>query len=198
MKLFKKYILTAASVMSILMLQAFSALSLGAQPASLSFDFTQVKSSQMLSEPVTTRGRMAYLSPDKIRWEYTSPYESLFIMNGDRILTRNSSGEKESKAKNGSVYTRISRLMTSLLASDSGRVEGFESEREDCGAFIRLRLVPVDSSTKRLFREVEVRIDKKLGVATRVEIEEKNGDHTTIVCSNVKVDPALDSALFEF
>lgn len=186
-------------------------------PTSLTFDFTQTKSSEMLENDIVSEGKMAYAAPDKVRWEYTAPYRSLFIMNGDKVLTRNSSGEKQSKAKGGSLYTRISKLMTGLLSagvptgsasegvseenSKSAplfRAEGFDCTAEENSDGLHLKLVPAEQSAKRLFREVRVRIDKKTGVANKIEIEEKNGDSTTILCRNIKVNPEVDSALFEF
>ena len=186
-------------------------------PTSLTFDFTQTKSSEMLENDIVSEGKMAYAAPDRVRWEYTAPYKSLFIMNGDKVLTRNSSGEKQSKAKGGSLYTRISKLMTGLLSAgvQTGstsegvseensktspliRAEGFDCTAEEKSDGLHLKLVPVEQSAKRLFREVRVRIDKKTGVASKIEIEEKNGDSTTILCRNIKVNPELDAALFEF
>lgn len=186
-------------------------------PTSLTFDFTQTKSSEMLENDIVSEGKMAYAAPDKVRWEYTAPYRSLFIMNGDKVLTRNSSGEKQSKAKGGSLYTRISKLMTGLLSAgvpagsaSEGvseenpksaslfRAEGFDCTAEENSDGLHLKLVPAEQSAKRLFREVRVRIDKKTGVANKIEIEEKNGDSTTILCRNIKVNPEVDSALFEF
>ncbi len=186
-------------------------------PTSLTFDFTQTKSSEMLEKDIVSQGKMAYIAPDKLRWEYTTPYKSLFIMNGDKVLTRNSAGEKQSKAKAGSLYARISKLMTGLVSAGahsacssegaaaenlktapSIKAEGFDCTAEECGDGLHLKLIPFEQSAKRLFREVRVLLDKKTGVATKIEIEEKNGDRTTIVCRNIKLNPEIDAALFEF
>ena len=48
-------------------------------------DFTQTKRMKMLSKDMQSKGVMYFKRPDKLRWQYTSPYDYTFIMNGDKV-----------------------------------------------------------------------------------------------------------------
>ena len=47
--------------------------------------FVQEKTSTMLAEPSVSEGLMYFVAPDKMRWEYTSPYAFALVVNGERI-----------------------------------------------------------------------------------------------------------------
>ena len=40
----------------------------------------------MLAEPSVAEGTMLFAAPDKMRWEYTKPYASALIVNGEHII----------------------------------------------------------------------------------------------------------------
>lgn len=171
-----------------------------ASPSSMTFDFVQRKSSDMLAEDVVSSGKMAFIAPDRIRWEYLAPYSSLFVMNGARVLVENVGGRKVMDAKSSGAYSRISRLVLPLIRGDFQAADSrdFRVSVTDGGDCWRVELVPLRSGVGRLFRRVVAEVDKKLGVAVRLTIDEGNGDTTLISCANIVLDAQVDERLFEF
>lgn len=171
-----------------------------ASPSSMTFDFVQRKSSDMLAEDLVSSGRMAFAAPDRIRWEYLAPYPSLFVMNGARVLVENADGRKIMDAKSAGAYSRVAGMIMPLVRGDfsAGKASGFKTEVTDGGGFWRVELVPVKSGARRLFRRVVAEIDKELGVAVKVTVDEGNGDTTVITCTNIVLDIKVDERLFEF
>ena len=53
-------------------------------------NFVQTKSMRMVRSKITSRGNMYYSKPNKLRWEYTSPYRYTFILNGQTVWMKNS------------------------------------------------------------------------------------------------------------
>ena len=47
--------------------------------------FTQTKSMKMLSKKMQSAGKMYFKYPNKLRWQYTVPYDYTFILNADKI-----------------------------------------------------------------------------------------------------------------
>ncbi len=206
-----------------------------AAPSSLTFDFVQRKSSAMLSGDIVNSGKMAFVAPDRIRWEYVAPYSSLFVMNGDCVLMENADGRKVTDAKSAGAYSRISRLVLPLVQGkfQEGESGDFKTTVTECGNcpdgvsggdgvkgvsggngvkgvsggngvnsvsggdFVRIEIVPLKSSGRRLFRRVVADIDRKLGVAVRIAIDESNGDKTVITCRNIVLNAPVDDGLFE-
>ncbi len=171
-----------------------------AAPSSMTFDFVQTKSSDMLDAPIVNTGRMAFVSPDKLRWEYVRPYSSLFVMNGERVLTENSGGRKVSSSKSGGAYSKISRIMMPLVGGEipSGDGGDFSVTFTDRGDRWEMSLTPVKANARRMFAGVVAEIDKKSGVATKVTVRERNGDTTVITCTNIVIDSPVDESLFTF
>ena len=52
---------------------------------SLQVDFIQEKHMKMLAQPIRSTGRFYYRRPAAIRWEYSSPLQSVMIMNKGAI-----------------------------------------------------------------------------------------------------------------
>lgn len=43
--------------------------------------FRQTKTLRILKNKMVAKGRMCYSQPSQLRWEYTSPYQYVFIVN---------------------------------------------------------------------------------------------------------------------
>ena len=63
--------------------------------------FTQQKTMAMLTEPTVSEGLMNYNSPDKMRWEYTSPYSFALLVDGEKITKITDGNEEVLDAKSG-------------------------------------------------------------------------------------------------
>ena len=56
---------------------------------SMTCDFVQTKHLKLLNDKMVSRGKMYYQQRDKLRWEYVSPYQYTFIINGSQVLLKN-------------------------------------------------------------------------------------------------------------
>ena len=55
---------------------------------SMQCEFTQTKSMKLLSKEMQSKGVMYFKQPNKLRWQYTAPYDYTFIMNGDKVTMK--------------------------------------------------------------------------------------------------------------
>ena len=51
---------------------------------SLEADFTQTKTSALMSEPQVSTGHLAYRAPDYMQWSYASPQQIIWEINGSK------------------------------------------------------------------------------------------------------------------
>ena len=63
-------------------------------------DFVQFKHLDFLSNDIETSGSMSFKSPNKVRWEYTKPYQYQVIFKEDKLLIND--GGTKSKVDIGS------------------------------------------------------------------------------------------------
>ena len=70
-------------------------------------NFVQTKSMRMVRSKITSRGNMYYSKPNKLRWEYTSPYRYTFILNGQTVWMKNSRGSNQVNVAQSKMFSSI-------------------------------------------------------------------------------------------
>ena len=151
--------------------------------------FTQNKTMAMLAEPAVSEGLMDYISPDKLRWEYTSPYAFALVVDGDKITKITDGNEETLDAKSGRMYQGIVNI---IMSSATGRnlfdKSTFDIVFTDDGYLWKAEMRPKKRDMKRMFAMLTFYFDKKTNVISKVEITEAGGDMTTIQFYDIKIN----------
>ena len=160
-------------------------------------DFTQTKRLKMLNDAMVSKGRMWCTQPNRLRWEYTTPYASLFILNDDKVLFKNS---KRSNTLNANRHKRIREMIRIMIPSNLGKVlsqkKDFHTTTETTGKQHILTLDPQTKEIKQMFARFVLYYDRKQAVVTQIEMFEKNGDSTTIQLSSIKKNIVINPSVF--
>ena len=151
--------------------------------------FVQEKTSSMLTEPSMAEGLMQYAAPDKLRWEYTSPYAFALVVEGERIV-------KEVDGKTETLDGKSSRMYQGMVGLIMGSASGkklfdpsvFDVALYDDNAFWRAEMTPKRRDMKRMFSQLVFRFDKKTNGISRVEFKDASGDVTSIRFEEIKVE----------
>ncbi len=164
---------------------------------SVQADFTQTKRLKMLNDAMVSKGRMWCTQPNRLRWEYTTPYASLFILNDDKVLFKNS---KRSNTLNANRHKRIREMIRIMIPSNLGKVlsqkKDFHATAETTGNQHILTLVPQKKELKQMFARIVLYYDRKQAVVTQIEMFEKNGDSTAIQLSSIKKNIVINPSVF--
>lgn len=151
--------------------------------------FTQNKTMAMLAEPAVSEGLMDYISPDKLRWEYTSPYAFALVVDGDKITKITDGNEEILDAKSGRMYQGIVNI---IMSSATGRnlfdKSTFGIVFTDDGDLWKAEMRPKKRDMKRMFAMLTFYFDKKTNVICKVEMTEAGGDMTTIQFYDMKIN----------
>ncbi|MDY6436711.1 MAG: outer membrane lipoprotein carrier protein LolA [Bacteroidales bacterium] len=164
----------------------------------LQCEFVQTQTTAMLAEPVTSTGMMYYMAPDRMRWEYLTPYSLALLVNGT-VMTKISDGKAESlDSKNNRMYQGMINI---IMGSASGKTlfdkTVFDITMADDGDFWKADMTPKKRDMKRMFRQLVFRFDKNTKVINSVELIGSGGDVTFIQFKNIKLDTAIDTLMFE-
>ena len=164
---------------------------------SVQADFTQTKRLKMLNDAMVSKGRMWCTQPNRLRWEYTTPYASLFILNDNKVLFKNS---KRSNTLNANRHKRIREMIRIMIPSNLGKVlsqkKDFHATAETTSNQHILTLVPQKKELKQMFARIVLYYDRKQAVVTQIEMFEKNGDSTTIQLSSIKKNIVINPSVF--
>ena len=159
--------------------------------------FVQEKTSSMLAEPSVAEGTMHYAAPDRMRWEYTTPYAFALVVNGERLVKVTDGKAEVLEGNAGRMYQGMVNL---IIGSASGKklfdTTVFDIVLYDDNGFWRADMTPKRRDMKRMFSQLVFRFDKKTNGISRVEFVSANGDITSIRFEEIKVNEAISDKVF--
>lgn len=174
-----------------------AALSKNAQATNtITSDFTQVKNMKMLNDKVTSKGKFHYKKQDKVRIEYTTPFQYLLIMNGGMISVKENGKTTKVNTKNSLTMQSVNRIMMDCMRGTVYNNKDFKVASYASATQYLLDLTPVSSSVKGLFKNIEVYINKSDNQVAKLVMTENGGDYTIMTFSNRKINASLADALF--
>ena len=165
---------------------------------SMQCDFTQTKKMKLLSKEMLSKGVMYFKRPDKLRWQYTSPYDYTFILNGDKVQLKSAKSTKNIDVQGNKMFRQISNIILNsvtggnLKGSSDFSVEVYKSAE---GYFARM--YPKKKELKQIYQAIEVYFNPSLTMISTVKMIEKTGDVTIVKLTNSKTGVAIDEKLFK-
>jgi outer membrane lipoprotein-sorting protein len=159
--------------------------------------FTQVKSLRFLNDKMTSQGRMYYDGSGKLRWEYTSPYQYVFILNGQNVHIKSAKSSHTIDIRQSRLFQGIAQLMMNSVTGKSLSSSGdFTCVMYVQGGEWIADLTPKKKEVKKMFKSVRLHIGSTRRMVSQVEMTETSGDTTVITLKDVKTNERVDEKLF--
>ena len=159
-------------------------------------DFTQVKHMKMMNDKVNSKGKFYFKKEDKIRIEYTSPFQYLLVMNGGQIMVRDENKTNKINTRNSKTMQSVNRVMMDCMRGTVFGNKDFSVKAYETKSQYMLQLTPVNSSMKGLFARIDVYIEKNDNSVSKLVMNENGGDYTDMNFTNKKINTNLADALF--
>lgn len=160
-------------------------------------DFTQTKNLSLLNDKMVSEGKIYYKRPDKLRWEYISPYDYLFIFNGTKVYVGNKSRKDVIDTSSNKIFKEVARIMMSTVTGTAlSNTTDFTITVDDSGNLWKVTLVPKKKELRNMFSKVVLSFNKANYQVSEIDIFEKNNDRTNIKFRNLKVNKQVDASLF--
>jgi outer membrane lipoprotein-sorting protein len=169
---------------------------MGKTTNSLESDFTQVKTLKMMKDKVTSKGKLYFKKNDKLRWEYTSPFSYIIVLNNKKVSIKNDGKVKRYDIEKNKVFKEINDILLScvqgtVLKSDKFTVTCFENS----GGY-KVELIPKKEAIKSTLSKIVLYVDTQVTAVTKMEMIEPAGDFTTITFQNRKINAAIKDDIF--
>lgn len=119
---------------------------------SLEADFTQTKTSALMSEPQVSTGHLVYRSPDYMQWAYTSPQTITWEINGTK----------------SNVNPQIQKLLRMIMASIAGNSQEDEKMQRESKRLFKAVNITMDERNEVAKR---VELIEKNGDVTLIEFK---------------------------
>ena len=164
---------------------------------SMQCDFTQTKSMKLLKKEMKSNGVMYFKQAYKLRWQYTSPYDYTFIMNGDKVRIKSTKSTQDINVQGNKIFRQITNIILNtvtgggLKSASDFTVEVYQSDK---GYFAKL--YPKKKEVKQIYNVIEIYFNSSLTMVSSVRMIEKTGDETLVNLNNLKANVAINEKMF--
>ena len=155
--------------------------------------FEQEKNMEMLEQPTYSEGRMCYIAPDKMRWEYTKPLEFALVVEDDKITKITDGKEEVVDSKSSRMYQGIvSIIMSSATGKNLFDKSTFDVTISDAGDYWKAEMKPKKRDMKRMLSMLTFYFEKERNIINKVEYTEAAGDVTTIQFLDIIINENIE------
>lgn len=167
------------------------------QMTGMQCEFIQTKSMKLLSREMQSKGVMYFMCPDKLRWQYTHPYDYTFILNGDKVRLISSKSTKNINVQENKVFRQITKIiLNSITGGGLKTTSDFYVELYKAEKNYFAKLYPKKKELKHIYRVIEIHFNPQLTMVNMVKMEEKTGDVTLVNLNNIKTNAPINEKLF--
>ena len=157
--------------------------------------FVQEKTSTILAEPSVSEGTMHFVSPDRLRWEYLTPFPFALVVNGEHIVKVIEGKTEVLEGNAGRMYQGIVNI---VMGSASGQKlfdpTVFDVVLTDDDTFWKAEMTPKRRDMKRMFSQMIFCFDKDTQCISRVQLVETSGDLTTIRFEDIRLNESINES----
>ncbi len=166
---------------------------------SVCLDFTQERNLKLFTEPLRSDGVMLIERPDLIRWETTSPYQSILLGNHQSVAQFERTDGEWKKLKLGFPQI-LRRVMEQMVQMHQGKLDALTADYAisvTTGTVAVLTLVPKDKTIRSMLSSLEVKMEPDFSATREVVMNEPNGDLTRILFRRERRDVKFPAGTFD-
>ncbi|MBW1692877.1 MAG: outer membrane lipoprotein carrier protein LolA [Deltaproteobacteria bacterium] len=159
-------------------------------------DFIQEKHLKILSKPLISKGTFYYQATQSLRWEYTSPFQSILLMHNGKI-------KRYIKGSEGFVQDSGAKLqaMQVVLQEIALWLKGQFNDNPNYNAVLepgpKVVLTPKEKSFAKIIQRIELLLSNQPGVIKTVCVYENDSSYTKFIFKNVRLNKPLKDSLFQ-
>lgn len=161
--------------------------------------FVQRKRLRLFKTDITTKGRLSFQRPDKLRWETLPPDASVLLVLGKRAELRIPGDRPRviDLGRNRTMGALVEQLLVWLGARPATDLKRwYRVKVADKQGTTTLDLSPKDAALRKRLERIEVTFGADLAIKT-VRVHQRRGDATTIEFSAVKRNAKLRKNAFK-
>lgn len=163
---------------------------------SIESDFTQEKYLSVMSENITTKGHFLFKKVNMLRWEYTSPYSYLIVINKDKMFIKDNGKINKYDINSNKMFKSINEMMVATVQGNLLNNKDYKANFFEGDKFYLIELSPVQKATKEFLKTIQLYINKTDYAVEKVKMIEPSEDYTSIDFTNRKTNQAIGDEKF--
>lgn len=163
----------------------------------LTSDFNQVKNMSLLSEQLASKGKFYLKKDSKVRIQYTSPFSYILVMNDGQVMVKDEQKSSRVNTKNSKAMQSVNNIIIDCMGGTIFNNKDFDVTAYQSSTGYLLKMVPVTAEMKKLFKDIEVYLDKGNFDVKKLVMNEVGGDYTDMTFVNIRHNVPLNESLFK-
>jgi outer membrane lipoprotein-sorting protein len=165
----------------------------------LSAQFTETTVSELLKEPMVSRGLFYMTKPDSVMWEYTSPESMQFVIAKDEYVGY-FPARKQAERRNIQRWREQIFRFFGLGQVSAELMKFYDIRLEDPGADMKgtyaLTLDPRKRRVKKRMQSVRLWVDSSTFLPVKIEYVSNSGNTRSIQFHKLQLNPDLSAGLY--
>lgn len=160
-------------------------------------NFTQVKTMALMKNSLNSQGTMYFKKPNKLRWQYTTPYDYTFILYNGKAHMKSAKSTTTVDVNKNKMFRQITDvIMGCMIGGNLSKTSYFKIAMFKSESTMYANLTPLKKELKQIYSMITLYFNSSQTMVTKVEMKEKNGDKTTIILSDIKINGNISEKIF--
>ncbi|PKA83230.1 outer membrane lipoprotein-sorting protein [Ulvibacter sp. MAR_2010_11] len=160
-------------------------------------DFEQTKHISVLENDITSKGKLVFNAPDKIRWEYKTPYKNVVIFKNNRLYVDDGTKKSDIDLSSNKMFKSLNSLIVNSIKGDMFDTNQFDISYFTSDKGYLVTFIPKEKRLHKFIASFELIFSEKNGEVSQIKLIEPNEDYTVIIFRNKKLNVEVSEALFK-
>lgn len=158
-------------------------------------DFIQYKHLDFLSNDIKSEGKLAFKSPDMVKWEYVKPFAYSVLFKDEKLFINDNGNKSDMDMGSNKIFKQLNQLITASIKGDMFDASEFDVLYFKSDGVSEVHFTPVDTQFSEFIKVFHITFNDN-GEVVAVKMIEPSDDYTQIVFSNRSTNKPLADAVF--
>lgn len=168
---------------------------LSAVTETITSDFIQYKHLDFLSNDIKSEGKLAFRSPDMVKWQYVKPFAYSVLFKDEKLFINDNGNKSDMDMGSNKIFKQLNHLITASIKGDMFDNSEFDVLyfKNDAGS--EVHFTPTDKQFSEFIKVFHITFNN-IGEVQQVKMIEPSDDYTQIVFSNRNTNKPLSDEVF--
>lgn len=169
---------------------------LDAHTKTITSDFTQLKHLSFLDNDIKTEGKLAFKTPNLIKWAYTFPYQYSVIFKDNKLIINDEGDTSNIDMGSNKMFKSLNNIIANSIKGNMFKEDDFTISYFKTQQNILIKFVPKDADISKFFNLFELTFSKTSSDVMEVKMIEPSQDYTKIIFKNKTRNTPVNNEIF--